>query len=66
MGVVLGGCRIVDRLSNVPGIWAAALLLTLLITLVNVAHLGAGAQDVVQGVLIVLVLTVGGTKRQKD
>jgi len=31
-----------------------------------VAHLGAGAQDVVQGVLIVLVLTVGGTKRQKD
>ena len=64
--VVLGGSLIAGGLSNVPGIWAAALLLTLLITLVNVAHLGAGAQDVVQGVLIVLVLTVGGTKRQKD
>lgn len=64
--VVLGGSLIAGGLSNVPGIWAAALLLTLLITLVNVAHLGAGAQDIVQGVLIVLVLTVGGTKRQKD
>lgn len=64
--VVLGGSLIAGGLSNVPGIWAAALLLTLLITLVNVAHLGAGMQDVVQGVLIVLVLTVGGTKRQKD
>ena len=61
--VVLGGTLIIGGLSNVPGIWAAALLLTLLITLVNVAHLGAGMQDIVQGVLIVLVLAVGGTKR---
>jgi ribose transport system permease protein len=56
---------IVGGLSNVPGIWAATLLLTLLITLVNVAHLGAGMQDISQGVLIVLVLTVGGTRKQR-
>jgi ribose transport system permease protein len=64
--VVLGGSLISGGLSNVPGIWAASLLLTLLITLVNVSHLGAGAQNIVQGILIVLVLTVGGTKREKD
>lgn len=63
--VVLGGSLIVGGLSNVPGIWAATLLLTLLITLVNVAHLGAGMQDISQGVLIVLVLTVGGTRKQR-
>lgn len=64
--VVLGGTLIVGGLSNVPGVWAAALLLTLLITLVNVAGLGQGTQDIVQGVLIILVLVVGGTRRRKE
>jgi ribose transport system permease protein len=62
--VVLGGSLIAGGRSNVPGVWAGALLLTLLITLVNVANLGAGLEDIVEGALIVAVLVVGGTRRE--
>ncbi|HZD67216.1 MAG TPA: hypothetical protein VE152_14055, partial [Acidimicrobiales bacterium] len=64
--VVLGGSLIAGGRSNVPGVWAAALLLTLLITLVNVAHLGAGMQDVVEGAIIVAVLSIGGSGRRRS
>lgn len=61
--VVLGGSLIAGGMSNVPGIWAAALLLTLLVTMVNVTHLGPGMQDILQGALIVIVLAIGGHRR---
>jgi len=59
--VVLGGTLIAGGRGNVPGIWAAALLLTLLITLVDVAHLSSGMEDIVEGALIIGVLVVGST-----
>lgn len=61
--VVLGGSLIAGGRSNVAGVWAGALLLTLLVTLVNVANVGAGLEDLVQGALIVAVLVVGGGGR---
>jgi ribose transport system permease protein len=54
--VVLGGCLITGGRSNTPGVWAAAVLLSLVVTLVEVAHLAAGFQDVVEGLIIVAVL----------
>jgi ribose transport system permease protein len=45
----------------VPGVWAAAVLLTLLITLVNVAKISGGMEYVVEGALIILVLSFTST-----
>jgi ribose transport system permease protein len=55
--VVLGGSLIVGGRSTVPGVWAAAVLLTLLITLVNVAKISGGMQYIVEGALIILALS---------
>jgi ribose transport system permease protein len=54
--VVLGGCLVTGGRSNAPGIWAAGVLLSLVVTLVEVAHLAAGFQDIVEGLIIVAVL----------
>lgn len=56
--VVLGGSLIAGGRANVGGVWAGAVLLTLLGTFVNVTHLDAGLQDVVEGALIVVVLAI--------
>lgn len=58
--VVLGGSVIAGGYANAAGVWAGALLLTLLTTTVNVAKLGAGPQDIVEGAIIVVVLAVTG------
>jgi ribose transport system permease protein len=54
--VVLGGSLIAGGRALVGGVWAGAALLTLLGTFVNVTHLNAGLQDVIEGLLIVIVL----------
>lgn len=54
--VVLGGSLIVGGRSSPSGVWAASLLLTLLVTLINVAHISTGMQNLVEGALIILVL----------
>jgi len=54
--VVLGGSLIAGGRSTVSGVWAAAVMLTILITLVNVTHASGGVQDILEGGLIVLVL----------
>jgi ribose transport system permease protein len=64
--VVLGGSLIAGGRSNVPGVWAGALLLTLLIILVDVANLGAGLEDIVEGALIVAVLVASGGRRAAE
>lgn len=58
--VVLGGSVIAGGYGNSAGVWASALLLTLLTTTLNVARLTAGLQDVVEGAVIVVVLAVTG------
>jgi ribose transport system permease protein len=55
--VVLGGTLIVGGRGTVPGVWAAAVLLTILITLVNVAKISDGMEYIVEGALIILVLS---------
>lgn len=56
--VVLGGSLIGGGKSNVAGIWGAAMFLTLLVTMLNVAGLSAAWQDIVEGLMIVGVLIV--------
>lgn len=59
--VVLGGSLIAGGRGVVPGVWAGAMLLTLLVTLVNVAGVSSAVQNIVEGLLIVVVLAVART-----
>ncbi len=59
--VVIGGTLIAGGRGLVSGVWAGAVLLTLLSTLGNVTRLAAGWQFVIQGILIVLVLALART-----
>ncbi len=61
--VVLGGSLIAGGRSNVPGIWGSALFLILLLTLLGVMGINVAAQNIVKGLIIILVLAMVGTKR---
>ena len=60
--VVLGGSLIAGGKSNVAGIWGAAMFLTLLVTMLNVAKLSAAWQDMIEGLIIIGVLVVASGK----
>ncbi|MBO1902331.1 ABC transporter permease [Leucobacter weissii] len=65
--VVLGGSLIAGGRGVLPGLWAAAVLLTLLTTLGNITRLSPGYQYMIQGALIVLVLAIArepGSRRR--
>jgi len=63
--VVLGGTLIAGGRSNVAGIWGAGLFLLLLNTLLNSLNVGVAAQDIVKGILIILVLSVMSGRRER-
>jgi len=56
--VVLGGSLIAGGRGIVSGLWAGAVLLTLLTTLANITRLSGGWQFIIQGALIVIVLAL--------
>lgn len=58
--VVIGGTLIAGGRSFVAGVWGGALFLILLVTLLNVMHINVAVQDIVKGVLIILVLALAG------
>ncbi|MGH3321000.1 MAG: ABC transporter permease [Streptosporangiaceae bacterium] len=62
--VVLGGTSIAGGRASVTGLWTAAIFLTLLTNLLNVARLGADWQDIVEGLVILVVLAAFGTRRR--
>lgn len=55
--VVLGGSLIIGGKSNLPGIWGAALFLTLLVALLTLLNVSAAWQNVIKGILIIAVLS---------
>lgn len=62
--VVLGGSLIAGGKGNVTGIWTAALMLNLIVTLVYVLRLSVAWEDIFEGLVIILVLSLGaGTIR---
>jgi ribose transport system permease protein len=56
--VVLGGTLIAGGRSTAGGVLGGAILLTFLVTLMSVSGLSAGLRDVLEGLIIVLVLTL--------
>lgn len=62
--VVLGGSLIVGGKSNLPGIWGAALFLTMLVTLLTLLNVSAAWQNVIKGVLIIAVLSFAGRAQE--
>lgn len=56
--VVLGGSSIAGGQATVAGVWTAALLLYLIVTMLNVFGVGAGLRYVITGLIIILVLAL--------
>lgn len=63
--VVLGGSLISGGRSTVTGVWGAGLFFVLLLTLLDVLGVGAALQNVVKGLLIILVLVLVGADRRE-
>ncbi|WP_114089060.1 ABC transporter permease [Thalassospira profundimaris] len=60
--VVIGGSSIAGGNSNVPGIWAAALFMFLLVSMLNSYGLGAGVRLILTGLIIVSVVVLASKK----
>lgn len=58
--VVLGGTLIAGGSASVAGTFFGAFLLVLIVTTMQIAGLPAGAQDILQGLVIIAVLSVAG------
>ncbi len=61
--VVIGGTSVAGGFANLPGLWGAAMLLFLLVTMLNTFGFGAGVRLVLTGVIIIAVITMAGGKR---
>lgn len=62
--VVLGGTLIAGGSATALGTLLGAMLLVLIIVTMQIAGLPPGAQDIAQGVVIILVLALAGTRRR--
>ena len=63
--VVLGGSLIGGGRSFIAGVWGAAMLLTMLVTLLTVLNIPIASQNVIKGMLIVAVLSLAGGKAKE-
>ncbi len=62
--VVLGGTSIAGGQASPAGLWGAAALLDLVVTMLNVMRVGAGVRYVVTGLIIIGVLAVAKGRDQ--
>ena len=61
--VVIGGTSVAGGFANLPGLWGAAMLLFLLVTMLNTYGFGAGIRLVLTGVIIITVITIASGHR---
>jgi len=61
--VVIGGTSVAGGFANLPGLWGAAMLLFLLVTMLNTFGLGAGVRLVLTGLIIIAVITAASGRR---
>lgn len=54
--VVIGGSSVAGGKSNVPGIWAGALFLFLIVSMLNSWGVGAGVRLILTGVIIIAIV----------
>lgn len=64
--VVIGGTSVAGGFANLPGLWGAAMLLFLLVTMLNTFGFGAGVRLVLTGLIIIGVITLAGGKRARS
>jgi hypothetical protein len=57
---VIGGTLIFGGSASAIGVFFASVLLILLVTLMQIMQLPPGSQDMVQGVVVILVLALAG------
>ncbi|MDA8051253.1 MAG: ABC transporter permease [Rhodospirillales bacterium] len=62
--VVLGGTSIAGGQASPAGLWGAAILLDLVVTMLNVMRVGAGLRYVVTGLIIIGVLALAKGREQ--
>lgn len=60
--VVLGGTLIAGGSATALGTLLGGMLLVMIVTTMQIAGLPPGAQDILQGVVIIAVLSVAGTR----
>ena len=58
--VVVGGTLIFGGSASAIGVFFASVLLILMVTLMQIMQLPPGSQDMVQGVVVILVLALAG------
>jgi ribose transport system permease protein len=58
--VVIGGTLIFGGSASAIGVFFASVLLILMVTLMQIMQLPPGSQDMVQGVVVILVLALAG------
>lgn len=63
--VVVGGSSVSGGRSNVAGLWGASLFLYLLVTMLNIAGIGAGLRLLLTGLIIIAVITIAGGPRKR-
>jgi ribose transport system permease protein len=63
--VVLGGSLIAGGRSNVTGIWGSSLFFLLLLALLDVIGVSVAVQNIVEGLLIIVVLLLVGARRDE-
>lgn len=61
--VVIGGTSVAGGFANLPGLWAAALFLFLVVTMLNTYGLGAGIRYLLTGLIIIAVIVAAGGRR---
>lgn len=57
---MIGGTSVAGGRAEPLGIWGAALLLFLIVTMLNTFGLSAGVRLVATGIIIVAVIAIGG------
>jgi ribose transport system permease protein len=64
--VVIGGTSVAGGFANLPGLWGAAMLLFLLVTMLNTYGFGAGIRMVLTGVIIIAVIVIASGRKPSD
>jgi ribose transport system permease protein len=61
--VVIGGTSVAGGFANLPGLWGAAMMLFLLVTMLNTYGFGAGIRLILTGAIIIATITLAGKNR---
>ena len=64
--IVLGGTPVTGGVSSVTGTAIGAVVITLLITVLELSKLGPGPQDILEGLVVIVVVTVGGLRSRSS